>query len=36
METGVRLKLEEIIETTDRLVTDKDREVAELQSLLAS
>ena len=36
VEVGARLKLEEIIDTTDRLVADKDREVAELQSLLAS
>ena len=35
-EAGARLKIEEIIATTDRLVADKDREVAELQSLLAS
>ena len=36
IEEGARLKLEEIIQTTDRLVADKGREVAELQSLLAS
>ena len=36
VEVGARLQLEEIIATTDRLVADKDREVAELQSLLAS